>query len=127
MNIRKIVRKGITMVNPDVEATITRSTGYTTGATGKRIPTFQTIEGVKIQNQGQNGEALKQAQNLNVQGVVNTVYISGEWQGMLRGDKTGGDIMYFPEKSGGTPKKWMIIQVAESWPDFTKVIVCLQT
>lgn len=126
MNLHGIVRGAITSINPDINATLLRSNGYTTDAAGKQTPAYLTFTG-KIQVQGVNGKDLEHTDRLNIQGVLRTVYLRGNWAGVIRADQRGGDVLKFPQLPGATIQDWRVVNVAESWPDWTKAIVCLQT
>lgn len=126
VNVRGIVRQAVASINPDITATILQSDGYTTGSDYKQVPKYKTITGVTIQVQGSmNAQELAQVNNLNIQGVKQAVYIPGNWQGVVRADKKGGDVLQFAD-TDGLVKNWLIVHILESWPEFTKVIVTLQ-
>lgn len=125
MNLHNIVRSAITSVNPDIDASLLRSNGYTTDAAGKQIPAFLTFTG-KIQVQGVSGKDLEHTDFLNIQGVLRTVYLRGNWAGVVRANQTGGDMMKFPQQPGAAVSDWRVITVKESWPDWCSVIVWLQ-
>ena len=58
---------------------------------------------------------------INLQGARKNVYINGNWAGIVRADKTGGDIFRFNDAD------WLVTMVPEQWPDWTKVIVTMQS
>lgn len=126
MNLHGIVRGAITSVNPDIPATLLRSNGYVTGADGKQVPVFLSFNG-RIQVQGVSGKDLEHTDNLNIQGVLRTVYLVGNWAGVVRADQKGGDIMKFPQVPGAAVQDWRVVLVKEQWPDWVSVIVCLQS
>ena len=125
MNLHNAVRGAIRVVNPDITATLLRSTGYTTGTDGKQTPTYSTLSG-SIQVQGLSGTDLRHTDSLNIQGVLRKVYINGNWAGVIRVDSKGGDIMKFPQIPGAAVQDWRVVEVSETWPDWSSVIVCLQ-
>jgi len=126
VNLHAIVRGAITSVNPDIPATLLRSNGYVTGADGKQVPVFLSFSG-KIQVQGVSGKDLEHTDNLNIQGVLRTVYLVGNWAGVVRADQKGGDIMKFPQVPGAAVQDWRVVSIKETWPDWCSVIVCLQS
>lgn len=126
MNLHSIVRGAINAVNPDIQATLLRSTGYTTDAAGKQVPTFTTLTG-KIQVQAVGAKDLEHTDYLNIQGVMRSVYLLGNWAGLVRADQKGGDILQFPQVPGGEVQDWRVINVPETWPDWSRVIVWLQS
>lgn len=126
MNLHGIVRGAITSVNPDINATLLRSNGYVTGADGKQVPVFLTYSG-KIQAQGVSAKDLEHTDFLNIQGVLRTVYLRGNWAGVVRADQKGGDIMKFAQTPGAVVQDWCVVMVKEQWPDWCSVIVWLQS
>lgn len=125
MNLHGMVRGAITSVNPDITATLYRSNGYTTTASGKQVPAYTILSG-SIQVQGVSAKDLEHTDFLNIQGILRTVYIKGNWAGVVRADQKGGDIMKFPQVPGAVVQDWLVVSVKETWPDWCSVIVCLQ-
>ena len=113
------------VVNPPQSITWKQSTGYTTDAAGKRTPTYSTTT-VQAQIQGLTGSDLRHTDGLNLQGVMRSVIMYGNVQGVVRADQQGGDILVFPEVAGGADRNWLVTQVMETWPDWCRVIVTLQ-
>jgi len=126
MNLHGIVRAAITSVNPDISSTLLRSNGYTTDATGKQTPAYLTFTG-QIQVQGVSGKDLMHTDSLNIQGVLRTVYLRGNWAGVVRADQKGGDIMKFAQTPGAAVQDWRVVVSKEVWPDWCSAIVCLQS
>ncbi|SEF31355.1 hypothetical protein ABL840_09170 [Variovorax sp. NFACC27] len=126
MNLHSIVRSAITTVNPDIQATLLRSDGYVTAPGGKQVPKFLSFSG-KIQVQGVSAKDLQHTDFLNIQGVLRTVYLLGNWAGVVRADQKGGDIMKFPQIPGALTQDWRVVSIKETWPDWCSVIVNLQT
>lgn len=126
MNLHGLVRGAINAVNPDIPACLHKATGeYETSDAGVRTPKYKTTKG-KIQVQGVNGRDLERLNNLNMQGVFRTVYLYGELSGIVRSNHKGGDLIEFADVGCCEQKKWLVVQVAEVWPDWCKVIVCQQ-
>jgi len=123
MNLHGIVSGSIARVNPFIDASLKRSTGSTTGADGQRTPTYTTLTG-KIQVQGVNAKDREYLQSQNQQEVLRTVYLLGNWAGIIRTDQTGGDVITFSED--GKTYNWKCITVKDKWPDWTSVIVAQQ-
>lgn len=126
MNLHGIVSGAISAVNPPVTATLQKFVGYTTNAAGQRTPSYTNTGGVAIQVQALTGDELKQIDGLNIQGVLRGVYLNGNWQGVIRTDQLGGDLMQFPEMPGGPTRTWRVFHVLETWQDWSKVAVVLQ-
>ena len=119
MNLHQMVAGAIGSINPFIPATMLRSTGYTTAADGIRTPTFEEIP-VSAEVQALSTDDLRQLDGLNIQGQKNAVYLSGNWNGVVRVGKQGGDLIKF----GG--QTWLAVTVLENWPDWTKLAVVLQ-
>ena len=125
MNLHNIVRTAIRAVNPDRPATLLRSAGYTTDASGRQQPAYQRLCGL-VQVQGMNPSDLRHAEFLNLQGTLRAVYLLGNWAGAVRVEQKGGDVLEFAESEDRPVQQWKVVSVQEAWPDWTKVIVCLQ-
>lgn len=123
INLHSAVRGAITTVNPDVLATWRISTGYTTAADGAQSPTYAESS-VRIQVQAMTGRDLQHRDMQNIQGVVRSVYMWGDGQGVVRPDAKGGDLLVFGART------WKVVAVLETWqPDatgFCKLGVVLQ-
>lgn len=119
MNLHQIVSGAIGRVNPFIPATLRQSTGYTTNPDGSRTPTY-TDTVVSIQVQALSTDDLMKVDGLNLQGNKQAVYLGGQWNGVVRVGKQGGDLLRF---NGQT---WLAVIVLENWPDWTKLAVVLQ-
>jgi len=126
MNLHGLVKGVVGAVNPEIQATLKKSCGYTTSTAGDQLPAFLTSTG-SIQVQGVVGDDLTHAQNLNIQGVTRKVYLPGNWAGVVRADQKGGDLLYFPQFPGSVIQEWAVKTVLEAWPDWSAVLVVLQT
>ena len=125
MNLHGIVRGAINSVNPDIPATLLRNEGYSTDDTGKREPILRQIRG-SIQVQPLSTGDINHTNNLNIQGVLRAVYLHGNWFGVVRSGQKGGDVLQFKERGSHCVQNWLVVNVMEAWPDWTKVVVCLQ-
>lgn len=119
MNLRCIANNVTQSVNLNTDALIREGTGYTIN-NGKRTPVYGDSIPVKIQVQALTNKELEHLEFLNLQGVMRSVYLDGNWTGIVRSDKHGGDILLFSDKT------WLIVAVLESWHDWTKVAVWQQ-
>ncbi len=120
MNLHQIVSNAIGSVNPFITATLLRSTGYTTNPDGSRTPIYDTIASVPVQVQALSTDDLKQIEGLNIQGAKNAVYLNGNWFGVVRVGKQGGDLLKFGDQT------WLAVTVLENWESWTKLAVVLQ-
>lgn len=119
MNLHGLVRGAITAVNPDIQATVTRADGYTTGPSGKQVPVVVSSPAL-VQVQGLNAKDIEHMNALNIQGVLRSVHLYGDWRGIQRATSSGGDTMTFNGQS------WRVVHVMETWPDWSRVIVAQQ-
>lgn len=119
MNLHQIVSGAIGTVNPHIYGVIRQSTGSTTGADGTRTPVY-TDSQVLMQVQSLSNDELRQMEGLNLQGNKNAVYLYGDWSGLVRNEKQGGDMLIFNNQT------WLVVTVLENWPDWSKVAVTLQ-
>jgi hypothetical protein len=126
-DVRMIANQVSQVTNPNISVTWLKSTGYTTSASGSRTPTTTSQQVISAQVQGLSSEDLKHTDGLNIQGVMRSVHIFGNVQGVVRIDQQGGDILQFPELPGGAIRNWKVIQVMETWPTWSRVLVALQS
>jgi hypothetical protein len=75
---------------------------------------------LRIQKQELSFKDLQQVDGLNLQGIFCSVYLAGAIYGVDRGTAGGGDKFVF---NGQT---WLVVAVPEQWPDWCRVILCLQ-
>lgn len=125
IDVRKLANPITQVTNENQLITWNQSTGYTTNPAGKRVPT-STETSIQAQIQGLSGEDLKHIDGLNMQGVFRSVHMFANIQGVVRIDAQGGDTLVFPEIPGGANKTWLITNVMETWPTWSRVIVMLQ-
>lgn len=126
MNLHKMVRGAITSVNRDVQAFFLASTGSTTSASGVRAPAYAAAVPVNIQAQALRASDLRHLSSLNIQGVMRSVHMYGNAQGVVRPNQKGGDLLRFPQVPGAAVQDWLVVCVFETWPDWCRVAVCLQ-
>ena len=118
---------GVTQaVNPNIDATLLRANGYTTDATGHRTPNTRAIQ-VKAQVQALTARELAQMDGLNVEGVMRAVYLYGDIEGVVRADSKGGDVLEFRETPYSFVRSWRVVTVLETWPEWCKVAVVMQS
>ncbi len=124
MDLFQAASGAIQAVNPFVPGcTIQISTGSTTDAAGHRTPTYTTI-GVQIQVQPLQYQDLKQMDNLNIAGIRRKVYIKGDYEGLVRVQGKGGDIVTIPTDPEG--QTWLVAFVFERWTDWISAAITLQ-
>ncbi|MCL2887521.1 MAG: hypothetical protein FWF20_12270 [Betaproteobacteria bacterium] len=126
INVHALASGAIQQVNADTPVVWLRSTGsYTTDAAGHRAPVMAS-QTVDANVQGLSASDLQHAEGLNIQGVLRSVHLYGNVQGVVRADQQGGDILQFPAEPGGAARNWRVIQVMETWPTWCRVLVHLQ-
>jgi len=123
MDLRGIANSVTNIVNPNETVSVLRSTGFTVGSGGKQVPTYATAVDGPAQVQALDGDTLKQMDTLNIQGVLRAIYLRGALAGVVRPAGTGGDIV---KRKAGT-ETWLVVKVLETWPDWTKAVICLQS
>lgn len=125
MRLRSIVNGAIQGINRDQPIAWVQNSGYTTAADGKRTPN-QTSTQVWANVQALSGTDLRHVDGLNMQGIMRSVYLRGDVEGIVRAQGKGGDILQFPMVPGGTVQNWLVTLVMETWPTWARVIVTLQ-
>ncbi len=124
MNLHNVVGNYIAAINPWTTATIQVSNGYTTTSDGTRVPAYFAPVTVQVQMQSLTYNDLTQINGLNIQGERRAMYINGDWEGVVRPDGKGGDLI---TTSNG--KIWLVAQVLENWAEkdgWVKVCVTRQ-
>lgn len=115
-------------INGNVPVVVKKSSGYTVDTnTLRQVPTYTDTAGF-AQVQALSAADLKQLDSLNIQGVMRAIYFRGALAGVVRPDQTGGDLVEiddaFVDRVGG--KTWLVRQVLESWPTWSKAAIVLQ-
>jgi len=128
INVRAAANAAIQVVNPNEGGWLYGSTGFGIDpATRKQVPTYTAATPVRLQIQAVDGPNLRHLDGLNIEGVVRSVHMWGNTQGVVRVNQQGGDLLYFAEVPGGPPRIWKVVKVVETWPDWSHLIVNLQT
>jgi len=125
MNLHGIVAPFIGTINPNVTATVKRSTGSTTNPDGSRVPTYDTFA-IVAQVQALTYTDIVQLDSLNIQGVRRAIYLTGNVMALVRVDRRGGDLIVFPDGTLPEGNTWLAAMVLEQWPDWVKVAITLQ-
>jgi len=126
IDVHALASSAIQQVNSDIQVLWLRSTGATTtDAAGHRAPVLES-QTVSANVQGLSAKDLEHTDGLNMQGVMRSVHLYGNVQGIVRADQKGGDILQFPQAPGGPVCDWRVTSVMETWPDWCRVIVTLQ-
>lgn len=125
MNLRSIANGAISTINPNIPATLKLNTGIKTDDTGRRTSSFDEIE-VKIQAQSLSTQDLALFETLAQQGQMLNVYVSGQIHALRRISQQGADKLVFTAFGENQPSEWLIKSVAESYPNWCKVVVWRQ-
>ncbi|MFW7716508.1 hypothetical protein ACOIFF_11010 [Klebsiella pneumoniae] len=120
MNLHSIVRNAISAVNPRVEAQIYRSIGPTKNPDYSTSPGFAPPVTMMVQKQALSQADIRHMDNMNIQGVLVSIWTDGNWCGINRDRQQGGDKFVIGNET------WLVVAVPEVWPDWTRVIACQQ-
>lgn len=119
MNLRGIANGLTSRINPNVAGIFQVNTGFTTLPGGKRVPSYNNVD-VSVQFQELSSTDLKQIDAVNIQGILRSAYLNGNFNGVNRPDQKGGDILIV------NGQQWLVVKVPELWPEWCRVIVNLQ-
>jgi hypothetical protein len=123
MNLHGIAVGAIQAVNPQIPATIKKSTGYTTTSDGTQVPTYDIITGM-VQMQGlveREYAVLEQEAGFSMNAVNRKIFAYGSLNMVIRTLGQGGDVIQ--TGSGDSLRTWKIVRMWEAWPDWCAVIV----
>lgn len=127
MDLRGLANGVTTTVNPNQTVTVLRSTGFTTGAGAKQVPSYAAPVSGPAQIQALDADDIKQLDGLNIQGTIRAIYLRGTLAGVVRPNQTGGDLVTIAAPAPVALRgAWLVVKVLESWPDWTKAAVVLQ-
>lgn len=121
MNLRNISNSLTRNINPNISVIGRRYKGQTMSAGRVPVPEYFPDEVVTAQLQPLSDGDLRHVDGLNVQGVVKALFINGDYYGANRTLQKGGDIFVINDQ------EWLVIDPIELWPNWGKVIICLQT
>lgn len=120
MDLRGMANGVTSSVNENTLVSVQRSTGYTTGAGARQVPTYAAAVTGPANIQALSSDDIKQLDGLNIQGTLRAIYLRGVLAGVVRPEGTGGDLVTFNSQT------WLVVKVLESWPNWTKAAICLQ-
>ena len=126
MNLRSIANGALQALNPDVQVTWLQSQGFTNDSAGNASPQYAPPQTLCAQVQPLSTDQLRHMDNLNIQGVLRSVYLRGAVSTAVRIDVTGGDLLQFPELPNGPNRTWLVETVDEQWPNWCRATVRLQ-
>lgn len=131
LNLHAKVRGAIRAINPDISGWWYQSKGSVINTDGRQVPAYLPAIAVSMQVQPPSARDLQFVNYLQLQGVVRTVFMYSNPQGIVRVNQTGGDLLLFPQWHGTPNDAWKIAQPDESWDvgstGYTKLYAVLQT
>jgi hypothetical protein len=131
LNLHAKVRGAIRAVNSDVSGWWYQSKGSVLNTDGRQVPAYQPAVAARMQVQPPSARDLEFAANLQLQGVIRTVFMYSNPQGIVRVNQLGGDLLLFPQWHGQPNDTWKVEQVDEQWDvganGWTKLLAVLQT
>lgn len=129
MDLRTIANQVSNTVNPNIVVSVQTSNGFTIGAAGRQSPQYNSPIVGPAQIQALDNVDLKKIEGMNLSGSIRALYMRGNLAGVIRPDSKGGDLVTIAPAPGvpalfvGT---WLIAKVLESWPLWTKCVICKQ-
>lgn len=124
MNLHGIAAAYVAAVNPPLLCQLQASNGYTLAGDGSQIPTYADPVDIYVQCQALQFGDLMQISGLNIQGRKLAMYIQGDWEGTVRSESKGGDLITTPDG-----QIWLCALVLEPWAlsaGWTKLAAVLQ-
>lgn len=119
MNLRLAANRLTSRINANLAVQVQRSTGYTTGASGARTPTYAAPVGATVQVQALSAKEIEHLDALNISNSTAALYANMQVAGIDRAAGTGGDLVTFggdnatPDELRGTT--WLVTAVLEGW------------
>lgn len=120
MNLHKIANSAIRRVNPNIEAVARRYIGEVDLPGRKRGPQYAPEETITIQFQPLTKGDLQHVDGLNIQGLFKSIHVNGSFYSVNREMQKGGDLFIVDGQT------WLVIEPLELWPDWSRLLVCLQ-
>lgn len=120
MDIRGLANSVSAMVNPNVSVTIQASTGYTTGAGLKQVPSYAAPVTGFAQVQALTAADVRHLDGLNIQGASQSIILRGELNAVVRAHSLGGDLVTIGNDT------FLTVTVLEQWPLWTRAAIQLQ-
>lgn len=120
MNLRQIANRATASINPNIPAIAKRYMGEVMGPGRKPIPQYAPDEPITIQFQPLTKGDLQHVDGLNIQGLFKSIHVNGSFYSVNREMQKGGDLFIVDGKT------WLVIEPLELWPDWSRLLVCLQ-
>lgn len=120
MDLHGMVSGAIGAINPFVSAQLLASTGNAVSPDGSVAPSYAAPVSLQVQAQELSFKELQHANNLNLQGILKSIYCPGIVQAVNRVTGSGGDKIII----GGST--YLAVAISEQWPQWCRVIGQLQ-
>lgn len=125
MDLRGLANPVSNTVNPNIPVSVQPSIGYTTGLGLRQVPNYAPPVDGFAQVQELSSSELRQAEGMNIQGVLRTIYFCGKLNGVIRPDGKGGDLVTI-KGQGGQWQTWLVVKTLEQWPTWSRALIVLQ-
>jgi hypothetical protein len=118
MNLRSIANRATQRINPNIAATLRRSTGYTTDANYNQVPAYAE-SAITVQVQALTQSETEHLDKLNISNGQASVYANAQLSSVDRPSQSGGDLILFgtdtatPEALRG--QTWLVVALLEGW------------
>ena len=119
MNLRGLANNLTSNINPNIVATLRRSTGYTLSDSGRQVPSYAADEPITLQVQALTQKELQHLDRLNISNGQASVYANTQLSSVDRPSNSGGDIIVFGNDAK-TPaslrgQTWLVVALLEGW------------
>lgn len=120
MNIHRIAKSAIGSINPFIDVVVRVSDGFENGAGRKQVPKYLPDQTINIQLQPLSPGDLRHVDGMNLQGLLKSIHVNGNFYGVNREKAIGGDLIIIGAET------WLVIEPMELWPDWCRLLVQLQ-
>lgn len=120
MNLRGMANGLTSRVNPNIPATLKKYAGQTMGPGRKPEPSYLPDQAVTVQFQPLDAGDLGHIDGLNLQGLIKSIHVNGNYFSVQRELEEGGDLFVI-----GT-ETWRVVKPIELWPNWCRLVVNLQ-
>lgn len=120
MNVRGIANRMTSAVNPNIVATLRRSTGYAKDDSYRQVPTYAADEPITVQVQSLTQKEIQHLDKLNISNGQASVYADTQLSSVDRPSQSGGDLIVFGTDArtpaGLRGQTWLVVALLEGWP-----------
>lgn len=120
MDLRGMANSVSNTVNPNVSVTIQASTGYTTGAGLKQVPSYAAPVTGFAQVQALTAADLRHLDGLQIQGATKSIILRGPLNAVVRVNSQGGDLVTIGSQV------FLTVAVLEQWTLWSRCAIQLQ-